>query len=90
MYPDELAEALARFGLAPTPATPPTFVRNALNALYRYQLRRLRDGLLAGRLAKPAYLAAVVALRKRYWPLSMLPEVWERVCRASPGPPASA
>jgi hypothetical protein len=80
-YPPELRDALAGFGLAPTDRTPPVFVRTALNALYRYELRRVRDQLLAARIAKPAYLGVVVQLRKKYWPLSMLPEVWEKVCQ---------
>ncbi len=80
-YPDELAEALARFGLAPTGRTPPLMVRTALNGLYRYELRRLRDRLLARQIQKPDYLAQVVVLRKKYWPLSLLPAAWERICR---------
>jgi hypothetical protein len=79
-YPPELAEALAAFGLAPTPATDPLIVRAALNGLYRYELRRLRDRLLAGDIAKSDYAGIVVALRKTYWPLSMTPDVWRRVC----------
>ncbi len=79
-YPPELAEALATFGMAPSGHTSPTLVRTALNALYRYELRRLRDRYLARQIAKPDYLDVVVHLRKKYWPLSMLPEVWERIC----------
>jgi hypothetical protein len=55
-------------------------VRQALNALYRFELRRERDRLLARKIARPEYLAIVIALRKKYWPLSMLPEVWEKIC----------
>jgi hypothetical protein len=79
-YPRELTEALADLGLAPSDRTDPLFVRDALNALYRYELRRLRDRLLAGAIAKPDYIGHVITLRKKYWPLSMLPEVWERIC----------
>lgn len=82
-YPLDLAGALTRFGLAPTSRTPPRLVRSALNALYRYELRRLRDRLLGGEIPKPEYIDRVVGLRRRYWPLSMLPEVWERVCGGS-------
>jgi hypothetical protein len=80
-YPSELADALARFGLSPQPHTSPVFVRDALNDLYRYELRRLRDRLLAGQIAKPDYVGIVISLRKKYWPLSMLPQTWEEVCR---------
>ncbi len=81
-YPDELAGALARFGFAPSSRTAPTLVRQSLNALYRYELRRLRDRLLAREIQKPEYLAGVIALRKKYWPLSLLPEAWDAICRA--------
>ena len=79
-YPDELLAALGDLGLAPTPATPPAAVRDALNDLYRYELRRLRDRLLAGGVAKSDYLDLVVALRKKYWPLTMPLDVWEKLC----------
>jgi hypothetical protein len=79
-YPPELLDALTAFGLAPTEHSEPRRVRQSLNALYRYELRRERDRLLARKIAKPEYLAIVIALRKRYWPLSMLPEVWEKIC----------
>lgn len=83
-YPSELAEALRRFGLAPGADTPPLLVRDALNDLYRYQLRRLRDEYVARRIVKNDYLSRVVALRKKYWPLTLLPETWERICRVPP------
>jgi hypothetical protein len=79
-YPTELLEALGGLGLAPTPATQPALVRDQLNDLYRFELRRTRDQLLAGVLDKPAYLARVVALRKHYWPLTLPLVAWERIC----------
>jgi hypothetical protein len=79
-YPPELAEALERFGFRPRPDTPPALVREALHDQYRYQLRRVRDDLRAGRVARPAYLDRVVALRKRYWPLTLPLPAWERIC----------
>jgi hypothetical protein len=80
-YPPELSDALGAFGLAPSSRTEPRFVRDALNALYRYELRRERDRLLARQVGKPEYLAEVIRLRKKYWPLSLLPDVWEKICR---------
>ena len=65
-YPPELREALAGFGLAPTSTTPPTFVRDALSDLYRYELRRLRGRLLAGEVLKAHYIEFVISLRKKY------------------------
>ncbi len=55
-YPPELADALLGFGLRPTPATPPLVVRDALNDLYRYELRRMRDQLRAGNIPKADYI----------------------------------
>ena len=79
-YPDELRVALANFGLAPTPATPPALVRDAMNDLYRYELRRMRDRLRQGAIEKPAYLDLVIATRKRYWPLTLPLAAWEKIC----------
>jgi hypothetical protein len=76
-YPEELLAALAPLGLAPTASTAPVVVRDALNDLYRYELRRLRDNFLAGKLQKSEFLATVIALRKKYWPLTLQPGVWE-------------
>jgi hypothetical protein len=78
-YPLELMEALMVFGLKPTPATPPSLVRDALNDLYRYQIRRLRQRLLDGKVEKARYVDEVIALRKRYWPLSFQPHQWEEI-----------
>ena len=80
-YPQDLLDALARFGLAPGPDTPPRFVRDQVNALYRYEIRRLRDQLRAGLVAKADYVGLVIGLRKKYWPLSLQPDDWDRICR---------
>ena len=79
-YPPELLEALPSFGLLPRETTPPRFTRDALSDLYRYEIRRLRDRLKAGEVAKPDYQGLVIALRKKYWPLSLTPEAWEKIC----------
>ena len=81
IYPSELQEALAGFGLAPTGDTPPILVRDALSDLYRYELRRMREQLRAGAILKEHYIDRVIALRKRYWPLSLQPDAWEKICR---------
>lgn len=86
-YPSELTGVLANLGLAPTEHTEPLLVRDALNDLYRYELRRVRDQLLAGAIAKPDYLGIVVTLRRKYWPLSLLPEIWLKVCGNGALPP---
>lgn len=80
-YPSELTDALLRLGLAPQPHTPPRLVRDALNDLYRYEIRRLRDVFRAGGAATPNYVDRVIDLRKKYWPLSMQVDVWEEICQ---------
>jgi len=82
-YPEELRAALEPLGLSPTSATPPAVVRDALNDLYRYELRRMRDRHRGGLIDKPAYLDLVIATRKRYWPLTLSLAAWEKIC-ASP------
>jgi hypothetical protein len=84
-YPPEFLESLGGFGIAPTPETPPSLVRGALNDLYRYQLRSLRDGLRAGSVEKARYHAHVIALRKHYWLLTLPLQAWERICREGSG-----
>lgn len=79
-YPSELLDALARFGLAPRADTPPRFVRDQVSELYRYEIRRLRGRLLAGEFPKADYIGHVIALRKQYWPLSLMPDQWEEIC----------
>jgi hypothetical protein len=80
-YPDELGEALLALGIRPLESTPPAVVRDALNDLYRFELRRMRDRLRAGQIEKPDYLDRVVAVRKKYWPLTLPLAAWERICR---------
>lgn len=85
-YPPELADALAGHGLAPRPDTPPALVRDAVSDLYRYELRRMRDGLRGSALDKVAYRERVIALRKKYWVLTLQPGAWERICEGAEGP----
>ena len=80
LYPPEFLAALAGHGLAPSSATPPLFVRDAVNDLYRYELRRARDRHIRGDIAKIEYLDVVVALRKKYWLLTLPAVAWERIC----------
>lgn len=79
-YPEEFLDALATLGLAPTAGTPPAIVRDALNDLYRYELRRMRDALRLGQIPKADHLDLVVRLRKKYWPLTFSLDAWERIC----------
>lgn len=87
-YPPELADAIRALGFAPTTATPPAFTRAAVDDLYRYELRRLRDRQRADATPRASYLARVVALRKKYWMLTLPLPVWERICTTASSPPS--
>ena len=75
-YYDWILDALAGHGLAPRDETPPSPLRDAVSDLYRYEIRRLRQSLLAGRIPKAEYAAHVVALRRRYLILSVPTTQW--------------
>jgi len=49
-------------------------VREYVNDLYRYEIRRLRDRLLRGEFPKNTYLDRVVSLRNKYSVLALRPE----------------
>ena len=76
IYRQEILDELASHGLRPRPATPPQTLRDAVNDLYRYEIRRLRDALLADRIPKRDYANHVVELRKRYLLLSVPIALW--------------
>jgi hypothetical protein len=69
-------EALAGHGLRPQADTPVELLRDQVNGLYRYEIRRLRDRLLAGAIPKSAYADAVRTLRLRYLLLSLPRSQW--------------
>ena len=76
LYHPEILDALAGHGLVPHEDTGAQFLRDAVRDLYRYEIRRLRDDLLAGRVRKPDYAGRVIELRKRYWILSVPVALW--------------
>jgi hypothetical protein len=73
--PDMLA-ALAVLGVKPAPTTDPEFVKDYVSQLYRYELRRLRDRLVRGEVAKADYKGLIIGLRPRYWMLSIPAARW--------------
>ena len=75
-YKPDILEQLAAHGVRPTPSTSPEKVREFLNDLYRYELRRLRDRLLRREIPKPDYYAHVVDVRNRYRLLSLKTWQW--------------
>jgi hypothetical protein len=75
-YRAEVLAQLRAHGVIPTPTTPPELVREFLNDLYRYELRRLRDRLIRREIPKPSYFGLVVELRNRYPLLSLHVRYW--------------
>jgi hypothetical protein len=75
-YRPEVIDALARHGIAPGPGTAPPIIRDQLNDLYRYEIRRLKRRLLAGEFPRAEYLDRVLTLRGRYLLLSMPVNEW--------------
>jgi hypothetical protein len=51
-YRPLILDELARHGLMPKPETPPGVLRDAVRDLYRYEIRRLRQALLARMIEK--------------------------------------
>jgi hypothetical protein len=76
VYRQEVLDQLAEHGFRPLPSTTPGQLRDALRDLYKYEIKVLRSSLLEGRIAKPDYAGHVIALRKRYWLLSVPLQLW--------------
>jgi hypothetical protein len=70
-YKPEILEELQRHGLNPGAATTPEKLREQINDLYRYEIRKLRDRCRAGEFTTRELPARVVELRKRYLLLSI-------------------
>jgi hypothetical protein len=77
-YKEDVLEQIADHGVRPTSDTPPEKVREFVNDLYRYELRRLRDRLVRREIAKPDYYNLVVEIRRRYPALALKP--WQWIC----------
>ena len=75
-YHQQILDELAAHGLVPRPDTAPQQLRDAVRDLYKYEIRRLRARLIAGEIAKPDYAGHVIALRRRYWLLSVPTSLW--------------
>jgi hypothetical protein len=75
-YQPVILEELARFGVFPTSDTPPELVHEFINDLYRFELRRLRERLVRGELARAEYAGQVVELRRRYPLVSIRASLW--------------
>lgn len=75
-YRKDVLDQLSVHGVQPKPSTPPEHVREFVNDLYRYELRRLRDQLVRRQIPKAGYYDRVVELRHKYPLLSLKPWQW--------------
>jgi hypothetical protein len=70
IYRPEVLDALATHGLRPRPDTTPAVLRDAINDLYRHEIRVLRDRCRAREFPVTDLAPRVVELRRRYLLLS--------------------
>lgn len=70
VFRPHVLEALAGHGLVPKAHTSARALRDAVNDLYRHEIRVLRDRCRAGDIQVSALASHVVVLRKRYLLLS--------------------
>ena len=75
-YKAEILAQLATHGVMPKPTTPPTAARAAVNEMYRYELRLLRNRYVLGEFSKKEYYDKVVEIRNRYPVMGVLTRHW--------------
>ncbi len=75
-FRSEILEELARHGLRPSAETSTAQLREQINDLYRYEIRKLRDRCRAGEFSTKDLPKHVVELRKRYMLLSIPMDSW--------------
>jgi hypothetical protein len=76
VYRQEILEELARHGLRPRSSSTPGQLRDAVRDLYKYEIKRLRGELLAGRFPRSEYAGRVLDLRRQYRVLSVPVQLW--------------
>lgn len=76
LYRRDVLDRLWVHGIQPKDTTPPELVREFVNDLYRYELRRLRDRLRRREFPKDSYFGRVVELRRKYSVLSLRADEW--------------
>ena len=75
-YRPEILDALAAHGLRPMASTLPPVLRDAVNDLYRHEIRRLRDRCRTGEFPVSDLATHVRDLRRRYPLLSTPLALW--------------
>lgn len=73
VYRPAVLRELERHGVKPLPHTHPELVREYVRDLYKFEIRRLRERMLAGLVPKAEYAARVDALRRTYPVLALQP-----------------
>ena len=71
-----MLEALSGHGARPTATTRPELVHAFVSDLYRYEIRRLREGMRHEKSSKTEYTRRVIELRAKYNVISMRPDEW--------------
>jgi hypothetical protein len=75
-YRESVLKELARHGVIPLDNTPLELVHEFVSELHRFEVRRLKQQMLAGKIQKKDYARTVEALRKRYPVLSLPARYW--------------
>jgi hypothetical protein len=75
-YRESVLKELARHGVIPLDRTPPELVHQFVSDLHLFEIRRLKQQLLAGKIEKKDYASIVEALRRRYPILSLPVRHW--------------
>jgi hypothetical protein len=76
MFRPEILDELARHGLRAGPDTSAARLREQINDLYRFEIRKLRDQCRAGDIPVRDLATHVAELRRRYLLLSIPIENW--------------
>lgn len=82
-YPPELIEGLLGIGVTPRADMAPAETRELADDRYKEELRLLRGRLLAGEFDRRRYVDLIVALRKRFWVLTLPLAAWQRIVTPS-------
>ena len=75
-YRETVLNELARHGINPRDDTPPELAHQFVTDLHLFEIRKLKQHMLAGRIPKADYATTVEALRKRYPVLSLPARFW--------------
>lgn len=81
-YREDVLDALARHGVRPLTTSKPEMVRGFVRELYKFEIRKLRDRVVNGEIAKSHYAGYVDALRRSYPVLSLQP--WQFLVDGKP------